>query len=179
MGKLNKIIVPLPAGFKTPYEFPETANLFDGDNLVLHVPRGNYNAPQVIDKDIRLGINTAAEVVTNNFYVPTIDVPDQRSVIALLLRDLQKIGNIETQGITVNYSSKKERFMVILDYHRYDTVADYAQGYTLRVGVMNVEDRKGSFRSRTNLNYNRGTRINYTHTHDIVSGALVDFRAKL
>ena len=178
-SRLNKIEIPLPSGFKTPYDTTETANLFNGDLLVLPVTREDYNAPEPLEKETVRGINSATTIVTKQFYELEITIRDQRSIIALLLRDLQRIGNIETQGLTVEYLAKQERYMVILDYSRFDTLGDRAQGYTRRVGVMNAEDIKGSFRSRDLDNHNRGTLIRYTHTHNISGLNLIDFRASL
>lgn len=181
----NQIRIPLPAGFKTPYEFYGTDGLFDGDVLVLTIPPDNYRADNPLEKETVEGINVGTTVITKRFYTLTATCPDQRGIVHLLLQELQKVGNLETQGITINYSDCDERFIALQDFHRFDSISELTlppnqnDGFSLRVGSLNVEDIKGSSRSQYGYNYNRGTRLNFTQTHIISNGSLVDYRSIL
>ena len=177
MAKQNQIVIPLPPGIKTTYDISANQGLFNSDNLHLTIERKDYKAPNPIQKKVLQtlgGLNRPAVVNrTTNFYQPEFTCRDPRGAIRYILDDLFATGgNLSTQGITMTYTDCQEPFIVIYDYHRLDTASDRALGYTIRVGVLLVEDLKGSFRGNNGLNYNPGTRFVFTHTHNIVNGQL-------
>lgn len=180
MGKLNKIVFPLPAGFKSAYENLGNAALFSGDTLVLPVTREDYNAPNPKTKEVREGVTTGVVDLKIDYYKPEFVSRDSRSIIKDILEGLEEVGNLDAIAATVPAATfPNVNPIAMYDYHRYDTLSDRIQGYTLRIGVMTIEDLKGSFRSSDGVeNYNEGTRVVFTHMYKIVGGSLVDARSR-
>lgn len=174
MGTLNKIVFPLIPGFKTPFLTPETQDLFDGDDLVIVVDRENYNAPNNISKEVLIGLGTATVDRLIDYYELEAVCFDARETIKDVLFAIAAAGNLDSQGLAGSPSVDTEPLVIIHDYHRFDTSGDRAAGFTERVGVLNPEDIKGSFRAASGDNHNNGIRINFTHTNNLVGATLVD-----
>ena len=174
MGTLNKLVIPTASGFKTPYLTPQTMDLFDGDDLVFVVDRSNYTASNPITKEVVTGFGCAVVDRKIDYYEFEALVTDDREYIKDILEALVAIGNLDTAGITFPYGTFDEKHIIVRDYHRFDTASDRAQGYTERVGVLNPEDIKGSFRAFSDDNHNKGLNFFFTHTHNIVGSSLVD-----
>ncbi|ELS01172.1 hypothetical protein Xen7305DRAFT_00008740 [Xenococcus sp. PCC 7305] len=181
MGKLNKIVFPLPTGLKAPFNILENGALFNGDTLVLPVNREDYNAPNPKSKEIKEGVTSAVADLRVDYYKPEFTSRDSRSIIKDVLEALEAVGNLDTAGITLSDQGSLDLPPVIMhDYHRYDGPSDRTRGYTIRVGVFSeIEDLKGSFRGFDGTtNYNGGTRVAFTHIFNIVGGSLVDARSR-
>lgn len=181
MAKINPIIFRLPTGLKDKYDIPEHQGIFDNDGtsdrLVYQVLPEDYNAANPISKEIIKGAKTAVATITRNYYQFEATSKDQRAVIRYVLRDLLIAGgNLSLYGISNTITACSEPLIVVEDHHELDQYEDELQGYTLRVGVMNVESLKGSYRATgINSNYNKGCRVIFNHTHKIVNNNLVNY----
>ena len=179
MAKINPIVFRLPTGIKDKYDIPEHQGIFDNDGtsdrLIFNVLPEDYNAANPITKEIIKGISAPVATITRNHYQFEATNKDQRAVIRYVLRDLLKEGgNLSLYGISNIIISCNEPLIAVEDYHELDEYEDELQGYTLRVGVMNVESLKGSYRAiGTNRNYNSGCRLIFNHTHKIINNQLV------
>lgn len=181
MAKINPIIFRLPTGLKDKYDIPEHQGIFDNDGisdlLVYQVLPEDYNAANPISKEIIKGAKSAVATITRNYYQFEATNKDQRAVPRYVLRDLLIAGgNLSLYGITTTITDCSEPLIAVEDYHELDQHEDELQGYTLRVGIMNVESLKGSYRAMgTNRNYNKGCRVIFNHTHKIINGNLVNY----
>ncbi len=179
MAVINPIIFRLPAGIKDKYDIPQHQGIFDNDGisdrLFFQVLPEDYNAANPITKEIIKGAVAPVATITRNHYQFEATNKDQRTVFRYVLRDLLLAGgNLSVYGITNTTTDCNEPLIAVEDYHELDEYEDELQGFTLRIGIMNVESLKGSYREKgTNRNYNRGCRVIFTHTHKIVNGQLV------
>ncbi len=182
MAVINPIIFRLPAGIKDKYDIPEHQGIFDNDGtsdrLFFQVFPEDYNAANPITKEIIKGAVAPVATITRNYYQFEATNKDQRAVFRYVLRDLFLAGgNLSVYGITTNSTiSCHEPLIAVEDYHELDEYEDELQGFTLRIGIMNVESLKGSYRAKeTNRNYNRGCRVIFSHTHKIVNNQLTTY----
>ena len=194
MATINPLIFRLPPGIKDKYDLPVYQGIFDNDGisdrLVFPVLPEDYNAANPVNKEVLQGMTAPVATITRNYYQLEATNKDQRSVFRYVLRDLLLYGgNLSVYGsttsttVTCNETDISSSWgfprslvlplVAVEDYHELDEYEDELQGYTLRVGVLNVESLKGSYREKgANRNYNRGCRVIFTHTHKIVDGQL-------
>lgn len=178
MGRLNRIIFPLPSGFKDSYPEADSQAFFDEDLLILPIERGDYNAPNNYEKTVIEGVKSAVVDIRSDYYEPEFTTKDSRGIIREILLDLEDRGNLSTQGVSLTSEDPATELtpLVLFDEHRFDTASDRARGYTIRVGVMTVDDLKGTFRSYSGDNHGQGTRVSFTHIYNIVGSKLIDAR---
>jgi hypothetical protein len=170
----NKIVFPIQNSLRLIYDTPENQGLFSSDNkLHLIISREDYNAANPKQKEVIQGV--AAPIVnrTTNYYQFEATCRDNREIIKDVLESIEKTGNLDTQGINLTYNPCDEPHVIVHDYHRFDAYNDRSVGYTVRVGVLLVEDLKGSIRGSNGQNYNKGIRVVFTHTHNLIGGNLV------
>ncbi len=182
MAAINPLIFRLPPGIKDRYDLSVNQGIFDSDGisdrLVFPVLPEDYNAANPVNKEVLQGIVAPVATITRNYYQLEATNKDQRSVFRYVLRDLLLAGgNLSVYGSSTSTTvTCDEPLVAVEDYHELDEYEDEVQGYTLRVGVLNVESLKGSYREKgTNRNYNRGCRVIFTHTHKIVNNQLITY----
>ena len=174
----NRLIFRLPSGLKDKYDLPVNQGIFDNDGtsdlLIFTVAPEDYNAANPITKEIIKGAVTPVATITRNHYQLEATNKDRRSVFRYVLRDLLLAGgNLSVYGINNTINECDEPLIALEDYHELDEYSDEENGYTLRVGILNVESLKGSYREKnSNDNYNRGCRVIFTHTHKIINNQL-------
>lgn len=183
---VNKLIIRIPLGLKTPYDTDFNRGMFIADNplepkgydrLVVPVFPEDYNAPNPITKEVVQGYTRAFVEKNVRFYEFNATCKDGRPARAYALRDLLAVGgNLALYGVTEELPPCNEPLIAIEDYHRLDSPTDYDEGFTLRIGVLDIEDLKGSWRSRNSSdNYNKGIRLIFTHTHRLFDEQIVSY----
>lgn len=182
MACINPIIFRLLPTIKDKYDESHHQGMFsnDGisDRLILKILPEDYNAANPINKEVKLGYSSSIASVAKNLYqFEAVDKDRRSAVFRYILRDLLNAGgNLSLYGVTTETSSCGEPLVAVEDYHELDEYEDEQLGFTLRVGVLNVESLKGSYRkSGTNHNYSQGCRVIFTQTHKIVNGSLIGY----
>ena len=182
MACINPIIFRLLPTIKDKYDESHHQGMFanDGisDRLILKVLPEDYNAANPINKEIKLGYSSSIASVTKSLYQFEAVDKDRRSAVSrYVLRDLLNAGgNLSLYGVTAETDSCGEPLVAVEDYHELDEYEDELRGYTLRIGILNVESLKGSYRKlSTNHNHNQGCRVVLTQTHKIESNQLVNY----
>ena len=151
MSRLNPLVFPLPTGLKNTYSgIPENTWLFDasklglaGDHLVLWIPPDDYKA------DL-----PTVEVVSgysSNFVNPD---GDTYQIQATVRESKESAEQILKELIRRSHSGDTVTPITLYDYHR----ATIGNQYTIRQGVMWIEQPTGSFRG-SNQNLSQGFNI--------------------
>ena len=179
MAKINPIIIRLPANIKDKYDLPQYRGIFDNDGmsdrLILKVLPEDYNAAHPVKLTTALGYSAPYTEVERELYQLEATDRDRRSSVKrFALQDLIAAGgNLSVYGVKEQTISCNVPLIAIEDYHECDRPQDAVAGFTNRVGTLNVESLKGSYRNtKNNSNYNTGCRIIFTHTHQIVNNSL-------
>lgn len=171
----------MPEGIVDKYDIPENQGIFDNDGLsdrlIYRSFPEDYNAANPVTKETIKGVCKAFVKVNRDYYQLEATSQDKRAAYRYILRDLLNAGgNLSLYNFDINLDGCHEPLIVMEDYHELDSYEDEQQGYTQRVGVLNVESLKGSFRKKgTNINYNQGCKIVFTHTHQIVLTNLIPY----
>ncbi len=183
---INPLIIRLPSGIKDRYDVPFNQGIFDNDGtsdrLFLKVLPEDYNAAKPVNLEAKLGYAMPyTETEYNLYQLEAVDQDRRSAVKRYVLRDLIAAkGNLALYGVATGNNDCTPPLIALEDHHELDEYEDEQQGFTLRVGVLQVESLKGSYRETgTNYNYNRGCRIIFTHTHKIVSGTLEPYVPKI
>jgi hypothetical protein len=176
---INPIIIRLPEGSKNQFDEHQYQGIFDtdqiSDRLILKVLPEDYNAAHPVNIETKLGYVSPYTQTTYNLYQLEAVDNDRRSDVKryAICQLLKNGGNLSVYDIPLNTSSCHPPLIAIEDYHELDNLEDKLLGFTLRIGILSVESLKGSYRKQgTKHNYNRGCRIIFTHTHNIVDGEL-------
>ena len=184
MAKINPIIIRLPAGIKDKYDLPQYRGIFDNDGtsdrMTLKVLPEDYNAAHPVKLTTTLGYSAPYTEVERELYQLEATDRDRRSSVKkYVLQDLKLSGNLSVYGVSQQTIACNVPLIAIEDYHECDCFEDEIAGFTLRVGTLNVESLKGSYRNaKNNNNYNQGIRIIFTHTHKIVNSSLETYLYK-
>ncbi|MGC8711054.1 MAG: hypothetical protein ACP5RH_01555 [Leptodesmis sp.] len=141
MTQINVIKIPCTSAIATALSFDSNnspfCNLFDeSNNLVLPIVPGGYS---------RTNIGPALEVVSG-FVSNRVKTSTRLFKFSYIIDDARDEIRMAIEALIANATNERGRYkaITILDYIFVETLADKAQGYTLRYGALEIETIGGT-----------------------------------